>query len=109
MKIEQFNELVEQASLRKIEKSLKANGFINCKLNRRLRHASLYDIAMAPYEKTPHFPDGRGNEYNGNLIHDVKGFEQYEFIMVQLLASYKRGCESLSTKGMLIYAKEATK
>ncbi len=106
MKIEELNEIVKQMNLRKIKKALKAKGYINCQWNRKLRHASLYDIAMAPYEETPYFSDGKGNEYNGNLIHDVKGNEQYEFVIVQLLAPFKRGCEDLSTKKILIYARE---
>lgn len=109
MNIEQLNEIVKQTNLKTIKKELRAAGFCNCKLSLRLRRASLYDIAMAPYEKTADFSDGNGNEYNGNLIHNVKGFEQYEFVIVQLLAPFKRGCEDLSTKKMLIYARRAEK
>ena len=109
MKIEELNESMKKANLRKIKKALKAEGLIDCKRDKTLRHASLYDIANAPYENTPHFSDGKGNEYNGNLIHNVKGYEQYEFVIVQLLAPFKRGCENLSTKKMLIYAREIRK
>ena len=106
MKIEQLNEIMKKANLRKIKKALKAAGFMDCKRDKALRHASLYDIAKAPYEKTPHFPDGKANEYVGNLCRDVKGHEQYEFVIVQLLAPFKRGCEDLSTKKMLIFARD---
>ena len=109
MDMEQFCAIVEQANIRAIKKSLKQAGFVDCKKDKVLRHASLYSIAKAPYEKTAYFPDGKGNEYNGNLIHGVKDFEQYEFMIVQFLAPYKRGCEDLSTKKMLIFAKETEK
>ena len=109
MDIEQFNEIVGKLNLREIAKALKAAGFIDCKRDKTLRHAPLYDIAKAPYERTLYFPDGKGNEYNGNLIHDVKGYEQYKFAVVQFLTPFKRGREDLSTKKMLIYAKETTK
>lgn len=109
MKIEELNEIVKKANLREIKKSLKAAGFCNCKLNLWLRRASLYDIAMAPYENTPHFPDENGNEYVGDLVRNVKGYERYEFVIVQLLAPFKRGCENLSTKKMLIYARGVRK
>ena len=102
MKIEELNEIMKKANLRKIKKALKAEGLIDCKRDKTLRHASLYD-------NTPHFSDGKGNEYNGNLKHNVKGYEQYEFVIVQLLAPFKRGCENLSTKKMLIYAREIRK
>lgn len=109
MKIEELNEIVKKANLREIKKALKAAGFCNCKLNLQLRRASLYDIAMAPYEKTPYFPDGNGNEYVGDLCRNVKGYEQYEFVILQFLAPYKRDCEDLSTKKMLIYARRIRK
>ncbi len=109
MKIEQLNEIVKLVNLRKIKSKLKKAGYIDCKRDKVLGHASLYDIANAPQDETPYFPDGKGNEYNGILCHNVKGFEQYEFVVVQLLAPFKRGCEDLSTKKMLIFAKEVTK
>lgn len=108
MQIEQFNEIIKKADLREIKKALKAEGFIDCKRSRVLKHASLYAIAKAPYEQTAYFTDGKGNEYTGNLCRNVKGHEQYEFVIVELLAPFKRGCEDLSTKKLLIYAKEAT-
>lgn len=110
MKIEELNEIMKKTNLRETKKDLKAAGFVNCKRDKTLRRVSLYDIAMAPFgDTTPYFPDGKGNEYNGNLIYNVKGYERYEFVIVQLLAPFKRGCEDLSTKKMLIYAKEARK
>lgn len=109
MTIEELNEILKQANLRKIKKVIKAAGFINCKKSKALRHTSLYYIAIAPHQTTPHFSDGKGNEFVGDLIHDVKDYEQYEFIVVQFLVPFKRGCEDLSTKKMLIYAKEASR
>lgn len=108
MNIEELTEIVKKTNLREIKRSLKAAGFISCKLNLRLRRASLYDIATAPYEKTPYSPDGKGNEYVGDLCRNVKGYERYEFVILQFLAPYKRGGEDLSTKKMLVYAREIT-
>lgn len=108
MKIEQLNEIVKQANLRAIKKELKEAGFRNCKRDKILRHAPLYDIATANYEETPYFSDEKGNEYVGDVCRDVKGYKQYEFVIVQLLAPFKRGCEDLSTKKMFIYAKETS-
>lgn len=106
MNIEELNEIMKKANLREIKKALKKAGFIDCKRNKRLRHVPLHLIAEAPYDKTLYFPDEKGNEYVGDLIHDVKGHEQYEFVIVQLLAPFKRGCEDLSTKKMLIFARD---
>ena len=107
MTIEELDKVIKQANLRKIKKALKAAGFIDCKRSKALRHASLYHIATAHYERTPYYLDRKGNEYIGDLCQDVKDYEQYEFVVVQFLAQFKRGCKGLSTKKMLIYAKEA--
>ncbi len=105
MDITKFSGIVGKLNLRKIKRELKAEGFINCKHSKTFRHVSLYDIAMAPYEETPYFPDGKGNEYNGMICRNVKGYKEREFIIVQFLAPYKRGCEDISTKKMLIFVK----
>lgn len=109
MKIEELSEIVGLADWRAIEKRLKEAGFRDCKKDKVLRKASLYTIAIAPYEATPYFADAKGREYVGNLCHDAEGYEKYEFALVQLLAPFKRGCEDLSTQKALIYAKEIVK
>lgn len=106
MQIEELNEIVNKANLRAIKRALKAAGFHNCRWDRTLRHASLYAIAKAPYEKTPYIPDGRGNEYVADLCRNAEGYEHYVFVLLQLLAPYRRGCDDLSTKKLLIYAKK---
>ncbi len=105
MDIETLQEIVKQVNLRTIKKALKAAGYKDCKRDRTFRLVSLYDIAMAPYEETPYFPDGRGNEYMGEICRGVKGYEDCEFIVVDFLSPFKRGCEDLSTKKLLIYVK----
>ena len=106
MDIETLREIIKQANLREIKKALKAAGFVDCKRDKLLRRASLYDIATAPYEKSPYFSDGKGNEFVGDVCRGVKGYEDHEFVIVQQLSPYKRGEEDLSTKKMLIYGKK---
>ena len=69
-----------------------------------MRNASLYDIAQASYERTESAYDSKGYEYIGDLCHDAKGLEQYQFVIVQLLKPVKRGSDIISTAKMLIYA-----
>lgn len=105
--INELDRIMELRNLRKIEKALKAAGFIDCKKDKTLRKTSLVTIIQTgTCQKTGYRPDGKGNEYTGSHYHNVKGYEQYEFVIVQLLAPYKRGYEDISTKKMLIYAKE---
>ena len=83
-----------------------AAGFTDCKKSDTLKKASLYDIAKAPHERTATALDSKGYEYIGDLCYSVKGLEQYQFIIVQLLKPVKRGSDISSTSKMLIYAKE---
>ena len=106
MTIEALKEIVALADLRKIKRALRERGFIDCRHSKTLRHASLYDIAKVPYEETPYFPDGKGNEFNGEICRGAKGLEEYEFALIQLLAPLKRGSDDLSTKELLIFARK---
>ena len=107
MTIEELEEIVHKASILKIKKALRANGFRNCKLNLEMRKINLVDIVRAKTERrTDYHKDGRGNEFIGYLYCGVKGWEQREFVLVEFLAPYKRGSADLSTKKMLIYARE---
>ncbi len=106
MTIEELEGIVHFASISKIKKALRANGFCNCKLNLKMRKINLVDIARAETQKqTDYHKDGKGNEFMGYLCRDVKGWEKHEFVLVEFLAPYKHGCEDLSTKKLLIYAK----
>ena len=106
MTIEQLNDIIAKANLKAIEGALKKAGFKDCKKDGKLRHASLYDITQAPYESTKSAYDSKGCEYVGELCHDVKGLEQYQFVIVELLKPVGHGSDIISTAKMLVYAKE---
>ena len=104
MQREEFSEIVKKANLHAIAKALKRSGYKNCKLNLRLKKASLADIVRADYIETPSFADSKGNEYSGSLFLSPKGYENYEFAIVEMLSHVKP--DLMFTKKMLIYAKE---
>lgn len=104
MNAEQLTEIIMTVKLRNIARAFRRAGYKNCKLVRSLRRASLYDIAVATCDETPSVPDGRGNEFVGTICRQVKGYEQYEFIIVEQLSPIRRG-GYLFTKKILIYAK----
>ena len=110
MTIEELEEIVHMASISKIKKALRANGFRNCKLNMEMRKINLVNIVRAEFERqTGYHKDGKGNEFMGYLYRGVRGWEQHEFVLVEFLAPYRRNCEDLSTKKILIYARRTTK
>ena len=105
MSNEEFSAIVKKADLRAIAKAFKRAGYKNCKLNMTLRKVSLYKIVMGDYFETEYYADGKGNEFIGNLCRNVEGLEKYEFLLVEQLSPYRRDCDDLLTKKIIIYAK----
>ncbi len=105
MQSEELCEILKCAKLSKIARALKGAGYKDCKRDRLLKRASLYDIVIAQCDETPYFADERGNEFIGTICRNAKGYEKYEFIIVEQLSKIRPNCDDLFTKKMLIYAK----
>lgn len=107
MTSEELSEILKLQNLRKIARALRSQGFINCKTHAKLKKASFYDIVTAPYEEADPSKDAAlMTEYCGNICHDVKGLENYQFVIVEMLAPVKPDSDIISTQKILIYAKE---
>ena len=106
MTLEKLGDILALQNLRKIQRALLRDGFTNCKTHPKLKKASLYDIVKAPYEETSSTKTDGVTEYYGMLCHDVKDFENYQFVIVEMLAPVKPGSDIIFTQKMLIYAKE---
>lgn len=107
MTIEELNEIVKLRNLCKIEKALKAAGFIDCKKDEVLKHANLVSIIQSEfYQETNDCPAGKNTEYTASIHRNAIGYEQYEFVIVEFLKPVKRGGDVISTAEMLVYARE---
>ena len=107
MTIEELDGIVKLRNLRKIEKALKAAGFIDCKTDETLKHVNLVPVIQSKfYQKTNDYPAGKYKKYTGSLHRDVQGWERYEFVLVQFLKPVRRGSDIISTAEMLVYARE---
>ena len=83
MTIEELNEIVKLRNLRKIEKALKAAGFIDCKKDEKLQTANLVSIIQSEfYQETDDCPAGKNTEYTASIHRNAVEYEQYEFVIV---------------------------
>ena len=104
MTIEQLNKIIANANLKTIERDLAEAGFMDCKKDEALKKISVYNIVTAQRDRAKSGFDRKGYEYAADIYHGVKGYEQYQFVVVELLKPIKRGSDIISTAKMLIYA-----
>ena len=85
MTLQQLTEIIRTADKKAITKQLKELGYTYCNNNRKLRNVGIVDLVLAIKEATDDFPDtDRKHLYNGRICGTVKGYENYEFVFVNL-------------------------
>ena len=102
MKIEQLTEIIRTADKKAITKQLKELGYIDCKKDKKLRYLSIETLFKGKLEETETFPDSKDKRtYQGGIFTQVKGYEQLEFIIVNI-----NDHKNTFPIDMLIWAKE---
>lgn len=85
MKIEQLTEIIRTADKKTITKQLKELGYLDCKKHKELRNLSIETLFKGNLEETDTFPDGKNKRtYQGGIFTQVKGYEQLEFVIVNI-------------------------
>ena len=99
---EQLTEIIRTADTKSITRQLKELGYIDCKKHKQLRKLSIETLFKGTLEETETFPDSKNNRtYQGAIFTQVKGYEQLEFIVVNI-----NDHKNLFPIDMLIWAKE---
>lgn len=102
MTLQQLTEIIRTADKKAITKQLRELGYIDCKKDKKLRNLSLETLFNGELEETDIFPDGKGKRtYQGGIFTAVKGYEQYEFIILNINDN-----KNTFPIDMLIWAKE---
>lgn len=102
MTLQQLTEIIRTADKRQITKQLRELGYIDCKKHKQLRNLSLETLFKGKLEETETFPDNKDKRtYEGGIITQVKGYEQLEFVIINI---NKKG--NVFPIGMLIFSKE---
>ncbi len=105
MKLTQLTEIVKTANKKAIIKALKELGYIDCKKHKELRHLNLEPLFKGEMQNTETFPDMKGKRtYEGGIFTQVKGYEQLEFIIVNINDN-----KNVFPIDMIILAKEIQK
>ena len=90
MTIQQLTEIIRIADKKAIIKQLKELGYVDCKKDKELRNLSLVKLFEGELEETDTFSDAKNKfTYEGAIFTQVKGYEQLEFVIVNINDSKK--------------------
>lgn len=102
MTITELTAIIKIAEKKLITKQLGKYGYINCKKHKELCELSLETLFKGNLEETETFPDDKDKRtYQGGIFTQVKGYEQIEFIIVNI-----NDHKNTFPIDMLIWAKE---
>ena len=102
MTLEQLTEIIRTADKKAITRQLRELGYFDCKKHKELRKLLIETLFKGKFEETDTFPDRKGKRtYQGAIFTQVKGYEQFEFLVVNI-----NGHKNVFPIDMLIWAKE---
>lgn len=85
MTLEQLAEIIRTADKKAITKQLRGLGYFDGKKDEELRKLPIETLFKGNLEETATFPDQKGKRtYQGGIFTQVKGYEQLEFIIVNI-------------------------
>ncbi len=102
MNTEQLTQIVKTADKKAISNQLKELGYIDCKKHKEYSKISLTTLFDGDLQETEEYSDSKGKRrYQGGIITQVKGYEQLEFVLVNINDN-----KNTFPIEMLIFAKE---
>lgn len=85
MTLEQLTPIISQADEKAIKSELKRLGYIDCAKHKKYKHISLTDLFNGDLKETDDYADSKGKRtYQGGIFTAVKGYEQLEFVIVNI-------------------------
>lgn len=85
MTLEQLTTIIKTSNQKDITAELKQLGYTYCNKDKRLGKVSIVELVNAIKHETEDFTDSEHKHlYNGRICYGVKGFENYEFILVNV-------------------------
>ena len=82
---ERLTKIIRAADQKAITKQLKELGYIFCNKDKELRKLSIKTLFKGKFEETDTFLDRKGKRtYQGAIFTQVKGYEQFEFLVVNI-------------------------
>ena len=85
MQIKQLDEIIKIAEEKAIKSELNRLDYIDCAKHKQYKHISLTDLFNGDLQETDDYADRKGKRtYQGGIITAVKGYEQLEFVIVNI-------------------------
>ncbi len=85
MTLAELTAIIKIADKKQIKKHLDALDYIDSKKHKELRNLNLETLFNGNLEETDTFSDGKDKRtYQGGIFTQVKGYEQFEFIVVNI-------------------------
>lgn len=85
MTLPELTNIIRTADEKAIKSELKRLSYIDCAKHKEYKHISLTDLFNGDLQETDDYPDSRGKRtYQGGIFTTVKGYEQLEFIIVNI-------------------------
>lgn len=85
MTLTELTTIVKTADEKAIKGELKRLGYIDCAKHKQYTHISLTVLFGGDLQETDDYPNSKGKRtYQGGIITAVKGYEQLEFVIVNI-------------------------
>ena len=84
MTLIELTDITRMADKKAINSELKRLGYIDCAKHKQYKHILLTDLFDGNLQETDDYPDSKGKIYQGGIFTDVKGYEQLEFVIVNI-------------------------
>lgn len=85
MTLDELTTIIRTADKTAISERLKQLGYIYCNKDKRLGKVGIVELVNAIKHETEDFTDSEHKHlYNGRICYGVKGFEQFEFVLVNV-------------------------
>ncbi len=85
MKITELTKIIRTADEKAIKNELKDLGYIDCEKHKQYKYISIVDLFKGNSQETEEYSDSKGKRtYQGGIFTQVKGYEQLEFIVINI-------------------------
>ena len=85
MKLTELTNIIKKKKKKAIKNELKGLGYINCEKHKQYKYISIVDLFKGNSQETEEYFDSKGKRtYQGGIFTQVKGYEQLEFIVINI-------------------------